>query len=167
MIKPTLRLATTAVLLLASFGAFAKPATTKPIEIAGVYQEQPGPSARCPYKFGGTIAGHGQSALVGRVAFIATDCITQQGYLFNFSQGRFIVVTTSGDQIFADYSGQFVPTGNGTNYVFSGATFQITGGNGKYARATGGGTLDGAQDMATGMGSLKLTGQISYSDKDD
>ncbi len=167
MSKSTLRLATTAVLLLASFGAAAKPATSKPIEIAGVYQEQVGPSARCPYKFGGTLAGQGQSALVGRVAFIASDCITPQGQLFNFSQGRFIVMTVSGDQIFADYSGQFVPTGNGANYVFSGATFQITGGNGRYARASGGGTLTGDQDMMTGMGSLKLTGQIRYSDKDD
>ncbi|MDB5935143.1 MAG: hypothetical protein JWQ01_2487 [Massilia sp.] len=167
MIKSTLRLATTAVLLLASFGASAKPATTKPIEIAGVYQEQPGPSARCPSKFGGTIGGYGQSALVGTVAFIATDCITPQGPLFNFSQGHFIVVTTSGDQIFADYSGQFVPTGNGTIFVFSGATFQITGGNGQYAKATGGGTLNGTQDMVTGQGSLKLSGQIRYSDKDD
>jgi hypothetical protein len=167
MMKHTLRLATTAVLLLASIGASAKPATTKPIEITGVYQEHVGPAARCPSKFGGTIAGHGQSALVGRVAFIATDCITPQGPLFNFSQGRFIIVTTSGDQIFANYSGQFVPTGNGANYVFSGATFQITGGNGQYARASGGGTLDGTQDMLTGQGTLKLTGQIRHADDKD
>ncbi|MES2758847.1 MAG: hypothetical protein V4693_15845 [Pseudomonadota bacterium] len=163
MMKSTLRLATTAALLMASIGAAAQPATTKPLEITGVYQEQVGPSARCPSNFGGTIAGHGQSTPLGRVAFIATDCITPQPPLYNFSQGRLVVVTTSGDQVYASYSGQFVPTGNGTNYVFSGATFQITGGNGRYARATGGGSLDGTQDMATGMGTLKLSGQIRYS----
>ncbi|MFC0135791.1 hypothetical protein CR105_00540 [Massilia eurypsychrophila] len=164
MLKSTLRLATTAVLLLASIGASAQPATTKPLEIAGVYQEQVGPAARCASKFGGTIAGHGQSALLGRVAFIATDCITPQPPLFNFSEGRFVVVTASGDQIFATYSGQFVPTGVGANYVFSGATFQITGGNGQYAKASGGGALNGTQDMATGMGTLKLTGQIRHAE---
>ncbi|MET0857785.1 MAG: hypothetical protein ABWY27_13605 [Telluria sp.] len=166
MTTSTLRLATTAVLLLASIAATAGPASTKAIEITGVYQEQVGPAPRCPTNFGGTLAGHGQSALLGRVAFIATDCITPQPPLYTFSQGRFVVVTTSGDQIFANYSGQFVPTGVGANYVFSGATFQITGGNGQYAKATGGGTLDGTQDMLTGMGTIKLTGQIRHADKD-
>lgn len=165
MIKTTLRVATSALLLMSAFGASANPATTKPIEIIGQFQEQIGPSSRCPAKMGGTIAGHGDSALLGRVAFIATDCIMPAGPLFNFSQGRFIVVTTSGDQIFANYSGQFVPTGDGTKFVFSGATFQVTGGNGRYAKASGGGTLSGGEDIATGAGSLKLSGQISYDDK--
>ena len=165
MIKTTLRIATSALLLMSAFGASANPATTKPIEITGVFQEQIGPSSRCPSKMGGTLAGHGDSALLGRVAFIATDCIMPAGPLFNFSDGRFVVVTTSGDQIFATYSGQFVPTGEGMKYVFSGATFQVTGGNGRYAKATGGGTLSGGEDIATGAGSLKLSGQISYEDK--
>jgi hypothetical protein len=165
MIRSTLRLVITTVLLLAATGASANPATTKPFEITGVFQEQVGPSSRCASKMGGTLVGHGDSALQGRVAFIATDCITPTGPLFNFSEGRFIVVTTSGDQIFANYSGQFVPTGEGTKYVFSGATFQITGGNGQYARASGGGTLAGGEDIVTGAGNLKLSGQIRYEDK--
>jgi hypothetical protein len=165
MIRSTLRLVITTVLLLAATGASANPATTKPFEITGVFQEQVGPSLRCASKMGGTLAGQGDSALQGRVAFIATDCITPSGPLFNFSEGRLIVVTTSGDQIFANYSGQFVPTGEGTKYVFSGATFQITGGNGQYAKASGGGTLSGGEDIVTGAGNLKLSGQIRYEDK--
>jgi hypothetical protein len=165
MIKTTLRVATSALLLMSAFGASANPATTKPIDITGAFQEQIAPALRCPSKLGGTLAGQGDSALLGRVAFIATDCITPAGPLFNFSDGRFIVVTTSGDQIFANYSGQFVPTGDGTKYVFSGATFQVTGGNGRYAKASGGGTLSGGEDIATGAGTLKLSGQISYEDK--
>jgi hypothetical protein len=165
MIKTNLRIATSALLLMSAFGASASPATTKPIEINGVFQEQIGPSSRCPSKMGGTLAGYGDSALAGRVAFISTDCIMPAGPLFNFSAGRLIVVTTSGDQIFASYSGQFVPTGEGSKYVFSGATFQVTGGNGRYAKATGGGTLSGGEDIATGAGSIKLSGQISYEDK--
>jgi hypothetical protein len=165
MIRSTLRLVITTVLLLAAAGASANPATTKAFEITGVFQEQVGPSLRCASKMGGTLTGQGDSALQGRVAFIATDCITPSGPLFNFSEGRLIVVTTSGDQIFANYSGQFVPTGEGTKYVFSGATFQITGGNGQYAKASGGGTLSGGEDIVTGAGNLKLSGQIRYEDK--
>jgi hypothetical protein len=165
MLKTTLRIATSSILLLASVSASANPATTKPLAIAGVFQEIAGPSLRCPSKFGGTIVGHGDSALLGRVAFIASDCITPSGPLFNFSDGRFVIVTVSGDQIFASYSGQFVPTGVGANYVFSGATFQVTGGNGRYAKANGGGTLSGGSDMVTGQGQLQLSGQITFGDK--
>jgi hypothetical protein len=135
---------------------------TVPFEVAGVMQEVAGPSARCPSQFGGTITGYGDSALIGRLAFVATDCITPAPPIFNFGKGRFIIMTTSGDQIFASYSGQMVPTGEGTNYVFTGASFQITGGTGAYLFANGGGTLDGTEDMATGQGTLKLTGRMSY-----
>lgn len=157
-----LRLASAAALVLASFSASADTATTQNLEISGVLMEKAGPSVRCPSKFGGTITGHGVSDQVGRVAFVATDCITPSGPLFNFDHGRFIIMTTNGDQIFASYGGQFVPTGVGAAYVFSGATFQITGGNGRYARATGGGSLTGGQDMITGMGTVQLSGKIHY-----
>ncbi|QNA87730.1 hypothetical protein G4G28_03240 [Massilia sp. Dwa41.01b] len=103
--------------------------------------------------------------MYGKVVFIATDCITPQGPLFNFSDGKFIVMDTSGDQLFATYSGQFVPTGEGTKFVFSGATFRITGGTGKYRNALGGGTLSGGEDMATGAGTIKLQGNLAFSPK--
>ncbi len=164
MTRSILRLAASATLLLAAASAYATPATTKDIAISGVFMEQAGPAARCASQFGGTITGHGNSAHLGRVAFVATDCITPAGPLFNFNQGRFIIMTTSGDQIFADYNGQFVPTGVGATYTFSGATFQITGGSGKYHKATGGGELTGGQDMMTGMGDVKLSGKIHHKD---
>ncbi|HEU4372977.1 MAG TPA: hypothetical protein VFS02_05785 [Telluria sp.] len=161
MIKTTSRAALGALLLLSAVGASANPFTTKTIEVNGVFQEQIGQSSRCPSQIGGTIAGYGDSAIAGRVAFIATDCIAPSGPLFNFSQGRFIIVTTSGDQIFANYSGELVPTGDGAKYVFSGATFQVTGGNGRYAKASGGGTLSGGEDLSTGAGTIKLSGQVA------
>jgi hypothetical protein len=107
----------------------------------------------------------GDSPQLGRVVFMANDCITPTPPLFNFA-GRFIVTTLTGEQIYANYSGQFVPTGEGTKHVFSGATFQITGGTGKYSKATGGGALTGAEDIVTGNGNLKLSGQIHSKDKD-
>ena len=143
-------------------GAASAHWTTTDIEVTGVIQEIPGPSLRCPSKFGGTITGHGSSALLGRVAFVANDCITPNGATFTFDRGRFIIMTLSGDQLYADYSGQFVPTGQGTAYVFSGATFQIVGGTGRYIFASGGGQMQGGEDMATGAGTVKLSGRISY-----
>jgi hypothetical protein len=161
MIKTTSRAAISALLLMSAVGASANPFTIKTIEVNGVFQEQIGQSSRCPSQMGGTITGYGDSAIAGRVAFIATDCIMPAGPLFNFSEGRFIIVTTSGDQIFANYSGQLVPTGDGAKYVFSGATFQVTGGNGRYAKASGGGTLSGGEVLSTGAGTIKLSGQVA------
>lgn len=161
--SPTvLRLASAAALMLAAFSASATPATTHTLEISGVFMEKVGPAPACPSNFGGTITGYGTSAQVGAVAFVATDCVTPSGPLFNFDNGRFIIMTDNGDQIFAAYSGQFVPTGAGPAYVFSGATFQITGGNGRYAKASGGGTLSGGEDMVTGLGNIQLSGKIHY-----
>ena len=155
--------ATASVLLAASASASAGAWVLQSLDVEGVLVESVGPASRCLSQFGGTISGHGESATMGgKVVFIATDCITPVGPLFNFSDGKFIIMTTSGDQIFANYGGQFVPTGEGTKFVFSGATFQITGGTGKFARASGGGILSGGEDMATGTGNIKLTGRVSY-----
>jgi len=160
MLKSVLRFATGAVLLSAALGAHADSATYKDFQVSGVLQEIPGPSLRCPSKFGGTILGFGASPLLGKLTFLASDCITPNGATFTFSDGKFIITTLTGDLVFANYSGQFVPTGEGTKYVFSNATFQITGGTGSYFKASGGGNLTGGEDMATGQGTIQLSGRI-------
>jgi hypothetical protein len=71
-----------------------------------------------------------------------------------------LITTLTGELIYANYSGQFVPTGDGTKYAFTGATFQITGGTGRYVNATGGGDMTGGEDMATGQGTVQLTGRM-------
>jgi|GEM_PF-467071 len=153
-----------ATLALSAAAALAAPISYKsePFELSGVIQEVAGPAARCASQFGGAITGHGDSALLGRLAFVANDCITQSGPMFTFSNGHFIIMTMSGEQIFANYSGQMVPTGQGAQYTFTGATFQITGGTGRYLLASGGGTLQGNEDMSNGAGTLKLVGKIAY-----
>lgn len=158
----SLRLAAASLLLCASVSASAGTTVTQPLVISGVIQEIVGPALRCASKFGGTLLGHGDSALVGKVAFIGRDCITQDGPLFNFSEGRLIIMTVTGEQIFVNYSGQFVPTGEGTKFVFNNAGFQITGGTGRYDKATGGGDLTGTEDMSTGAGTATLSGKITY-----
>jgi hypothetical protein len=148
MNKLSLRAVAATLLLAASGATMAAPAVNMPIEINGVLTEIPGPSLRCPSKFGGTIIGRGEGALTGPVAFIANDCITPSGTSFTFSAGKMIVLT-----------------GVGSNFVFSNATFQVTGGTGKFSKASGGGNLTGGEDMATGQGTIKLKGNISYKDK--
>jgi hypothetical protein len=165
MKKLSLRLAATSLMLCASFAAAAASQVTKTLEITGIVQETVGASQRCQSNFGGTIVGYGDSELVGKVAFIGSDCITPSGVLYNFNDGRLIILTQAGEQIHANYSGQFVPTGEGAKFVFNNASFQITGGTGKYFRATGGGSFTGAEDMATGAGTIKLSGQITYHKK--
>ena len=160
MMKSAIQFVFGTTLVLATAAASAA-SVTKPLTVSAVIQERVGPAARCPSNFGGTITGHADSALLGRAVVIGTDCITPSGPLFNFSNGKMIIINTSGDQIYANYSGQFVPTGEGAKFVFSGATFQITGGTGRYFRATGGGTLNGAEDMITGAGTAELSGTIT------
>jgi hypothetical protein len=79
--------------------------------------------------------------LLGKVTFLASDCITPNGTSFTFSEGKFMITTLTGELLFANYSGQFVPTGEGTKFVFSNASFQITGGTGRYFKATAAATL--------------------------
>jgi hypothetical protein len=161
MFKYVLRFATGAVLMSAALCASAGPATYKDFKLSGVLQETPGPSARCASNFGGTIQGFGTSSLVAnKVGFLATDCITPNGTSFTFSDGKLLITTLTGELIYVNYSGQFVPTGDGTKYVFTGATFQITGGTGRYFNATGGGDMTGGEDMATGQGTVQLTGRM-------
>jgi hypothetical protein len=161
MMKSALHFVIGTSLVLASAAASAG-TVTKPLNVSAIIQERVGPAPRCPSQFGGTITGSGDSALLGRAVMIATDCITPSGPLFNFSQGKMVIVTTTGEQIYANYSGQFVPTGVGAAYVFSGATFQITGGTGRYWRASGGGSINGGEDMQTGAGTAELAGKITY-----
>jgi hypothetical protein len=161
MFKYVLRFATGAVLMSAALCASADSATYKDFKLSGVLQETPGPSARCASNFGGTIQGFGTSSLVGnKVTFLATDCITPNGTSYTFSDGKLLITTITGELIYANYGGQFVPTGEGTKFVFNGATFQITGGTGRYANATGGGDMTGGEDMATGQGTIQLSGRI-------
>ncbi len=160
MIKFVPQFALGAVLAVASTFAVAHPMKAQSMMISASILEFVGPSARCASNFGSTLTGQGLSPTLGRVVLIGTDCITPSGPLLNFSQGKIVIVSTNGDQIYANYTGQAVPTGEGTKYVFNGATFQITGGTGRNWRAIGGGTITGGGDLATGAGTIEIAGKI-------
>jgi len=161
----SIRLLSSLVLLAASFSASAGPNVTKALEVKGVFNEKVGPAQQCASTLGGKLAGHGETADGTPVAFVGGDCFAQSGATFTFSNGKFILLYPNGDQIFANYSGQFVPTGAGTAYVMNGGTFTITGGSGTYSRALGGGYLSGTEDLSNGAGTIALSGHVHYKPK--
>jgi hypothetical protein len=130
------------------------------IEISGVFQEVIQASSNCPSGQSGHLSGYGNSAQLGRIVFLSSDCFNQTGPVFNFSNGKFMIATTSGEVLFADYSGQILLTGEGMKGVISSATFQITGGTGRYLKAKGGGTINGTEDLSNGQGTIQMNGRV-------
>ena len=158
----SIRLLSSLVLMTASLSALAGPTVSKPLIVKGVFSEKISPSLQCPTVLGGKLAGHGETVEGTPVAFVGGDCFSQSGTTFTFSNGKFILLYPNGDQIFANYGGQFVPTGAGTAYVMNGGTFTITGGSGTYSGALGGGYLSGTEDLSNGAGTIGLTGVVYY-----
>jgi hypothetical protein len=108
----------------------------------------------------GDISGVGQATKLGKVTIASQDCINPiTETLFTFFSTDVVFTTTKGDQLFATYSGTFsVQDQVGT---ITGA-YIIIGGTGRYALATGAGTVNGQEDMPTGQGQVQLLGTISY-----
>lgn len=161
----SLRLLSSLVLMAASLGATAGTTVSQTLEVKGAFNEKVGPAPQCASQMGGQLAGHGETAEGTPVAFVGRDCFSQSGYVFTFSNGKFVLLYPNGDQIFASYGGQFIPTGVGTAYVMNGGTFTITGGSGTYAGALGGGYLSGTEDLSNGAGTIALSGRITYKSK--
>ena len=158
----SIRLLSSLVLMTASLSALAGPTVSKALIVKGVFSEKISPSLQCPTVLGGKLAGHGETVEGTPVAFVGGDCFSQSGTTFTFSNGKFILLYPNGDQIFANYGGQFVPTGTGTAYVMNGGTFTITGGSGTYSGALGGGYLSGTEDLSNGAGTIGLSGVVYY-----
>jgi len=108
----------------------------------------------------GNISGTGQAAKLGKVTIASQDCINPiTESLFSFFSTNVTFTTTTGDQIFAAYSGTFSVNDNvGT---ITGA-YLIIGGTGRFVRAAGAGVVNGQEDMLTGQGQVQLLGTISY-----
>jgi len=160
MLKSVLRLATGSLLMSAALCASAADTAYQDFSVSGVFQEVMGLSLRCTSKFGGTMTGYGNSAKFGRVVFLGNDCVTPGGAVNTFSDGHFVLTTLTGEVMFANYSGQAVANSDGTQLTFTGGTFQITGGTGKFKHATGGGTMTGTESTQTLQGQVQFSGRI-------
>lgn len=135
--------------------------TDTPLKASLVTQEQARYTPDCPSKFGGTVTGTGKSTHLGKVSLTAADCITPMENYFTF-KGTFTLTAANGDKLTGDYSGSFIPKDAPPMYSYSEAKFQITGGTGRFARASGSAELQGNQNIQTGKGKLEVDGTISY-----
>lgn len=133
------------------------------LRINAIIHEQVGyqPDPGCASQFGGTITGTGTSSLVGPVSLAANDCITPVGNDLSF-EGKMIFTVLSGDEIFADYYGLFIPTNIPSIFTLKDSFFNITGGTGNFLGAKGGGKLYGSEDIWSGWGLIQVKGEISH-----
>jgi hypothetical protein len=110
----------------------------------------------------GNVSGTGVATHLGKVTLASTDCINPLNpdfTLFSFASNSVALSLANDDQISAKYFGTL--TVEGPVGVITGG-FEITGGTGRYAGATGAGTVQGVEDMTTGKGQIQLIGTISY-----
>lgn len=109
----------------------------------------------------GDISGTGVAAGIGKVTLASTDCINPLDpnfTMFSFASDNVALGLANGDQIFARYFGTFAV--EDSIGVITGG-YEITGGTGRYAGATGAGKVQGVEDMTTGKGQIHLFGTIS------
>lgn len=132
------------------------------LQISAIFQEVILPNKNCPSGLSGKLSGYGEANELGQIAFLSADCFSQNNGSFTFTDGKLKIMTSTGDLLFADYSGQVVVPNNSTRGVLNAATFQIRGGTGRYKKATGGGEISGTEDLTTGLGTIQLKGTIDY-----
>ena len=140
--------------------AFSGPADV-PLKISLATHEQVGYKPDCPSKFGGTTTATGKGSHLGKVSLVATDCIIPMENHFTF-EGKFELTASNGDKLTGKYSGSFIPLDTPPIYSLSDAVFQITGGTGRFSKATGSAELQGTQNIQTGNGKMEVNGTISY-----
>ena len=135
--------------------------TNVPLKASVVTQEKMELNPDCPSGFGGTTTGTGKSTHMGKISIAASDCITPVDNHYTFI-GKLTITAANGDKLSGEYSGSLVPTDTVPIYSFSNATFQITGGTGRFLKASGSVELQGSQDIKTGKGKMEADGKISY-----
>lgn len=110
--------------------------------VSGIATEEP---TADPNVLAATITGAGHLSGTGRSAVLATHSIDTR--TLAFTDGRLAIVSEKGT-LFATYAGQFVPTATPGLFAFD-APIVIIGGTGKFAGATGSGSLTGHVDATT------------------
>lgn len=135
--------------------------TNVPLKLRLTTQEQVGFTPDCPSKFGGVLTGTGNATHMGKVSLQARDCITPMENHFTF-KGTFELTAANRDKLTGNYSGSFMPVNGGPTYSLADAVLQITGGTGRFSKATGSAELEGTQNLETGKGKMEADGTISY-----
>jgi hypothetical protein len=170
-----------AVLLL----AFATPAVAgAEVPIKGTLMGEHGPpdfededciAAGYAWRF--PSAGVGQMSHLGRVEYTLTQCTVPGPEGFE-SEGTVTLTAANGDKLFIEHTmlsqliGEFDPDPDGFTLV---GTWEAVGGTGRFAHATGSGTLDGVGDIRDGeaifdipdgLAQFNFKGKIAYDASD-
>lgn len=161
-----------AALMLASAG-LAQAGPSRPFKASLEIEHRVGRLTRCPGLqgqpgAGGTFTGTGHATHLGTVEMHADHCIRLDAnrpdkpvYVF---EGHMHMTAANGDQLDADYSGQFTRTSEGA-YVFDGY-YYVTGGTGRFDDSDGSGVLFGTvkgdfPSQSHGV-SMSAEGRIRY-----
>ena len=116
-----------------------------------------------PGVFFGTTSGAGQASHLGRVTLTSTEILdlTASPGRLTVRDGQMVMVAANGDELHWRYSGGGpLPDANGDSPITG--TFVITGGTGRFADASGGGTVEGMASVVTNIASLSYRGSITY-----
>jgi len=165
---------TTACLAPACFTSWAQAQSVKSFKAVLTFTESVSFPGALPCYGIGQLQGSGQAtAGLGSVKATSQDCINPLGLpdpnvppAFGFVSGTgpqgLVFTTSTGEQVHAVYAGTLTPQA-GRPYAVNGF-FVITGGTGRYARASGGGTLSGTENIGAipAEGEIALTGRIVY-----
>lgn len=110
-----------------------------------------------------TGSGAGYASHLGKVTLTTTetlDFVTSPGSLV-IRDGRMVMVAANGDELRWAYEGiGSLPDADGISELTG--TFVITGGTGRFADATGGGTFLGTGSTVTGVATVSYQGTIAY-----
>lgn len=122
----------------------------------------------------GSITAKGRSDLLGEVSASSEDCINPKGvfdpsvpasnsFVFANPAAPMRLVTANGDLLLMSYVGNLTAREGGPHRIRG--HFIITGGTGRFLRATGGGTLSGHEDISlvlSGQGTVVARGSIVH-----
>jgi hypothetical protein len=152
-------------MLLSSQVTHAAGPTDVPLKGIVFYQDRTVPTnpvdPNCPIS--GMTIGTGTVSHLGRVAVVSTACIAPAGENFNILSSTITVTAANGDKLTGGYSGYFKPTSPGAStYELVNGRIVITGGNGRFANATGTGTMATTEDLQTGQGMTLISATFSY-----
>jgi hypothetical protein len=122
----------------------------------------------------GMTVGKGTASHMGKIAFVATDCVAPSGYSLTFTGGKLAITAANGDKLYINYFGLFMPSGTFSASklpIFAlhkeGSAFSIVGGTGRFANATGSGLMSGQEEVSAdwdipSTGQMQLDGYISF-----
>jgi hypothetical protein len=120
----------------------------------------------------GMLSASGNATHLGRVSAGSQDCINPLGIFdpngpssFQFASrpGSTTLTGANGDSLTVVYSGTIVAKPGGPHRLSG--HFVITGGSGRFEGASGGGTMEGYEDISrivVGEGEIRFEGRIAY-----